>query len=222
MAVPDKVGGLLNYIDNQIDPVGIIRLKFSLYPLLKVQWKDVEKFTKPSEIYHALRSTQTSQNDTLKLFLFALRAIGGKKRGKLCAQEAERKLPPDLIPVPLDFDQQSREFQLFSWLLKIERRLPDECRESVIQIIAKAGSVNHHLPEFQTLPQLFIRLYQSKKLTEEDTSVLSGVIYDCKEVFTDHSAIQCGLNKCLSYLRKFDNEEEDLFSTGASTIIICV
>lgn len=220
MAVSDRVGGLLNYIDNQIDPVGINCLKFSLYPLLKVQWKEVDKFTKPSEIFHALKSTQKSQKDTFAIFLFALRAIGGKKRGKSCAQEAERKLSPDLIPTPLDFGQLSREFQLFSWLLKIERRLPDECREIVIQDLAKVGTVSHHVPEFQTLPQLFIRLYQSKKLTVEDTSVLSGAIYHCKQVFTDHTLIQCGLDKCLSYLRKFDSEEEDLFSTGMCSVYL--
>ena len=89
----DHVGKVLNYVDNQIHENGVSLLKLLLYPLL--HWKELEKCTTPSQIYHLLESSQETREKALQIFLFALKAIGGSKRGKHCAKRAADMLWPD-------------------------------------------------------------------------------------------------------------------------------
>ena len=139
----DRVGSVLNYVDNQIHDEGVHRLKLIVYPLLN--WSELEKCKKPSQIYLLLedRDCLGSRAKALQMFIFALRAIGGKLRGKHCAQETKTRLSPDLAPPDLDFSQQSKKFRFFFYLVKIARRLPEQCHETVIQHFARVGGVNY-------------------------------------------------------------------------------
>jgi hypothetical protein len=206
-----RTGSFLNYVDTHIHEKGVSRLKLLLYPLLP--WKELEKCTKPSEIYRMLESTQETREEALQIFLFALRAIGGSKRGKQCAEKAAEKLGPELTPPQLDFGQQSSKFRFFFWLVKVVRRLPEQCQQYVMQHFANVEDVNHRF--IGNLPHLFIRLYQDKVVTDDEIGMLINCLEDCKRSIRKGTTVMINLEKCTSYLFNFRTEDEaSPFSSG--------
>ena len=211
MSDREPVGSMLNYVDNQIHEEGVSRLKLLLYPLLP--WKELEKCTKPSEIYRMLESTHETREEALQIFLFALKAIGGSKRGKQCAEKAAEKLGPELTPPQLDFAQQSSKFRFFFWLVKVVRRLPEQCQQYVMQHFANVEDVNHRF--IGNLPHLFIRLYQDKVVTDDEIGMLINCLEDCKRSIRKGTTVMINLEKCTSYLFNFRTEDEaSPFSSG--------
>ena len=208
----DRVGSVLNYVDKQIHDEGVQCLKLVLYPLLG--WSELEKCKNPSEIYHMLedRDCLGSQAKALQMFIFALKAIGGKLRGKHCAQEAKTRLSPQLTPPDLHFNEQSKKFQFFFYLVKIVRCLPEQSHETVIQHYAKVESVNYRFIE--GLPDLFIRLYQDKKISEDDSRELNTVLQACKDSYSKGTTPFQKVEKCVSYLEDFHDVEDDPFTPG--------
>ena len=205
------IGSLLYYVDTQIHEEGMGRLKLLLYPLLP--WKELEPCTTPSQMYHLLKSGDDTRENALQIFLFALKAIGGSTRGKYSFKKAVEKLGPEHTPPQLDFSQQSSKFRFFFWLLKIVRRLPEQFHKAVKQHFARAIDVNHRF--IGGLPHLFIRLYQEKVVTEQDSEKLINVLEDCKRhVRKDTAMMEC-LEKCTTYLFNFHSEDEaNSFSSG--------
>ena len=189
------------------------RLKLIFYPLLP--WGDLEVIDTPSKIYRKLLDKCSTEDEALKIFLFAVRAIGGSVRGKYCADEAKKIIGRD-IP-DLEFAKQSKQFRFFFWLLKIERRLPAECREHMMFHFGRLLEMNHR--QFKgSLSLLFIRSYQKTKISEDGFEVLKQALSACKEHVREGSPEFDSLNKCISYLTKFENDDEKkLFTSGMPT-----
>ena len=208
--MPDPVERLLNICDDQIHNVGLERLRLILYPILP--WNELQKFTTPSEMYRklALLEPYSTEDKALNLFVFALKAIGGSSRGKYCAEKAKHIF--HRIKFPFDFSQQSKKFQLFFWLLKIDRRFPERFKKGIIEECAKLLKVNCQ----DSLPLLFIKLYQKHKVSEADTVKLRKVLFACKGRTQDEKS---AVEKCVSYLAKFErDEEQEPFTTGLATL----
>ena len=219
VVMSDKVGSVLNYSDGQIHKEGLWYLLLIFYPLLP--WNELEKCKHPSEIYRLLEGSEASegsQEKALQIFLFALKAIGGRVRGKHCANEAKKILGADLTPTPLDFSQMSSKFRFFYWLLKVARRLPDQCREHVKQHFARAYKFNYRFTK--GLPQLFIRLYQDKKLNEQNIREMVSVLEEYQKGLKEDSTSHKDVNKCIGYLLKVEDEEMEPFSSGIAVRLV--
>ena len=205
---PDPVGRLLNICDDQIHDVGLERLRLILYPILP--WNELQKLTTPSEMYHRLASLEqySTEDKALNLFVFALKAIGGSSRGKYCAEKAKHIFRCDFT---LGFSQQSKEIQFFFWLLKIDRRIPERFKKEIIEKCANILKLNHR--QFRgSLPHLFVKLYQKKIVSENDTVQLRKVLLACKAHTQDEKV---AVEKCVSYLVKIErDEEQEPFTTG--------
>ena len=124
-----NVANFLLLVDHQIYSLDL--LKLSLYPVLP--WRQLELEEQPSGIFRLLQEKSGSEETALQWFLFALLAIGGRKRGKYCAEEATKRLDKSKLPVPLNFHNQSVQFRFFHWLVKIAKRMPTEAALIMIE-----------------------------------------------------------------------------------------
>ena len=71
----------LRFVDDQLSPDGVEFLKLGLYP--DVGYKKMESIHKPSQLYDAiLEQRPHEEKEVLRLFVHALRQIGGSLRGK--------------------------------------------------------------------------------------------------------------------------------------------
>ena len=198
-----ELGTVLKLFDDQIHGEGLERLRLILYSLLP--WAELKSFTKPSDMYIKLASLEnySEHGRALQVFLFCLKAIGGSVRGKYCAKEARRSLN---YHCTLDFSRESREFRFFFCLLKIVRRLPTECKEDILQNFGRSLNKNYRHYE-GSLSSLFIELYQGGKVREDDTTELGDVLKTCKKRFEEGNPEWAAVEKCISYLTKFNNGE---------------
>lgn len=204
----DNVSSMLIFVDKQIHEKGVQQLQLIFYPLL--HWSELQKCEHPSEVYRLLKACSVcegSQEKALQIFIFALRAIGGRERGKYCAVKAENILGTDFTPPPLDFSRQSSKFRFFYWLLKVVKRLPKPCQDHVIQHFSNSEDVNYRF--IKGLPDLFIRLYHNKKISETNVSDLIRVLEECKGCFSVDAAVV----KCIDYITH-NQKREDPFSSG--------
>ena len=208
-ASPGGIGSALNYVDNQIHEDGVDRLKLLMYAVLKPVWKELAKCEKASAIYHMLEGHLGSKEKAMQMFLFALKAIGGSKRGKQSAKKVSQILRP---PKELELEQQTDTIRFFFWLLKVARRLPDDCNKKLKQHFARTLTVNPCYIE--SIPQLFIKLYQDKVLSECNTSPLMKVLEQYEKCYGQDTPEQKNIRKCMAYLHKFHDREADPFSSG--------
>ena len=209
-----KVGDVLLFCDGQIVGEGLERLRLILYPVL--QWRGLEKFSKPSEMYRKLESLDkySSSEKALQMFLFAVKAIGGSKRGKICVKEAKKILGSEFTFRDLEFSKESKRFRFFFWLLKIERRLPKECKERMMTHFANSLGVNYRTFE-ESVPRLFIELHQKKQVHEDDVTKLKDALETCKTHLLKATPEHDAVLKCISYLTRFqDGEESEPFTSG--------
>ncbi|CAI8052666.1 hypothetical protein GBAR_LOCUS28798 [Geodia barretti] len=212
-----ELGAVLMLFNKQIHGEGLERLRFILYPLLP--WAELKMLSTPSDMYMKLVSLDmfSAHGRALNIFLFALKAIGGSVRGKYCAKEARRLLN---YQSAIDFSGESRKFRFFYWLLKIVRRLPPACKEDILLHFGRSLNTNYRNYE-GSLPSLFIELHQAGKVSEDDTSELGDTLKICKNRFDEGTPEFTAVQKCISYLTKFSEEEEpftsaDEESTAAS------
>ena len=196
-----SIGGFLNFVDGQIHAEDSMPLlKLSLYQCKQLKWNELDNCKRPSQIFHLLKS-KGSEESALQMFIFALEAIGGSKRGKHCVQSAVEKLGADRLPPRLKLEEQPREFRLFYWLVKVARRLPIESQEKMKRHFGRVMGISpHNIP---SVSWLFIELYQQKRISEDDTSVLIEELKVCKEVFEEGAPQQPKLHKCIAYLCNF-------------------
>ena len=208
--IMSAVGSVLNYIDGQIHGDGVERLRLILYSVI-LNWKEFEKCSAPSDMYHMLESVQGNREAALKLFLFSLKAIGGSKRGPQCAVEVLKRLGSSFNLGNFDLHGQSRKFHFFFCLLMIERRLPLQKRDEIIKHFGRVLKRNHH--QFRGLPHIFIKLYEQNKISENDTESFRRALEKHKLRFNEGTLEYEKVEKCIGYLALFRHEEE-LFSSG--------
>ena len=206
-----ELGQVLTLFDKQIHEQGLERLKLILYPL--VHWRELKLLKTPSEIYLKLASLErySAEGKAMEMFLFCLRAIGGRVRGKYCATEARKMLQNNSV---LDFSAESKKFRFFFWLLKIVRRIPAECKEVILHHFGRSLNVNHRYYE-ESLSNLFIELHQGQKVHENDTKELEDVLKICKNRFECGTDNFAAVEKCILYIDNFNKDEEgEPFSSG--------
>ena len=216
-----SVANFLHFVDHQIYFQGLGLLKLSLYPSEGLGWSQLEACTEPSAIYRLLEGKSISEELALQKFLFALESIGGGLRGKFCAEEARKRLHQSKLPSPLEFPIQTKQFQFFHWLVKVARKMPDKARRKMIKHFSNHSSIRSNPIRFETIPELFVVLYQTKIITENDSKALQEELKRCKRYYGRNAEEQTRLDKCVGYLTTFhDQQPHDPFSTGVA-IITC-
>ena len=196
-----NVANFLLLVDRQIYNLDL--LKLSLYPVLP--WRQLEACKQPSGIFRLLQEKSGSEETALQSFLFALLAIGGRKRGKYCVEEATKRLDKSKLPVPLNFHDQSVQFQFFHWLVKITKRIPTEAAKKMIVKFSKHDDIKSNPCRFKTIPELFVTLYQANIITEWDSTALERVLDECKKYCNEEDRTE--IDECLLYLSSFRSEE---------------
>lgn len=202
---------VLRFCNDQIVGEGLERLKLILYPILKSE--ELDKLDTAYKIYEKILSIGKYDTDekAMEIFLFAVRAIGGSERGKICAEEAKRRIP---TIGELKLSSQSRKFRFFFWLLKVERRLPPTFKDDVLKHFSKAAKINHELCQ-GSVPRLFIYLHKRGILTESNTIDLREYIEKCRNRAEMDTPEYMALKKCISYLTNFEDEVEgEPFTSG--------
>ena len=205
----------LMFVDHQIYIHGLSLLKLSLYPTDGLVWRKLNACTEPSQIFDLLLET-SSKELALQKFLFALEAIGGTVRGKHCVEEAKKRLNESQYPSPLDFKKQTKEFCFFHSLVKIARKLPDKAGRKM-KHFSNHPVIQSNYRRFDTIPELFIVLYQTKIISEDGSEALQQELMKCKrKYYKEDAEEQTRLNKCLSYLTNFHQHggPKDPFTTG--------
>ena len=210
-----KLGSALNYTNEQIFGDGVERLRLILYPIIS-DWKELEKCTTPADMYYKLESAQGSCKAALEVFLFALRFIGGSKRGPQCAAEITKSLGSIMFSLSnFDLRGQSRKFHLFFCLLMIERRLPLQKRDAIMEHFGRVLKRNHR--KFNGLPHAFIKLYEQQKISEDNTDSLQRALEKHRLLFNEDTQEYIKVTKCLDYLVMFHDEEDRLSSGDISS-----
>ena len=216
----------LMFVDDQIYYQGLSLLKLSLYPSEGLAWNKLHACTEPSHIFRLLReANEGSEEIALQKFLFALEAIGGTVRGKHCVEEAKKRLNESQYPSPLDFKQQTKKFCFFHSLVKIARKLPDKAGRKMKKHFSNHDVIQSNHRRFDTIPELFIVLYQAKIISEDDSEALRHELKKCKKKYYSEGAEeQTRLNKCLSYLTNFHQHgcRKDPFTTGLTQSVTMV
>ena len=210
------LANFLWFVDRQLYTQGHNLLKLSLYPSEGLVWRELEACEKPSQIFHLLRkANEGSEELALQKFLFALEAIGGTARGKHCVEEAKKRLNKSQYPSPLDFQTQTKKFCFFHSLVKIARKLPDKAGRKMTKNFSKYDVVQSNHRHFESIPKLFIVLYQMKIISENDSQALQHELMQCKKYYREGAEEQERLDKCLSYLTTFhEHGPMDPFTTG--------
>lgn len=214
--VEEALPNFLMFVDHQIYIQGLSLLKLSLYPSEGLVWRKLDACTEPSQIFDLLQET-SSKELALQKFLFALEAIGGTVRGKHCVEEAKKRLNESQYPSPLDFKKQTKKFCFFHSLVKIARKLPDKAGRKMKKHFSNHPVIQSNHRRFDTIPELFIVLYQTKIISEDDSEALQQELKKCKRKYYKEGAEeQTRLNKCLSYLTNFHQYGclKDPFTTG--------
>jgi hypothetical protein len=210
-----SVANFLHFLDHQIYSQGTGLLKLSLYPSEGLAWSQLEACKCPSDIFHLLEEVSISEESALQKFLFALEAIGGSLRGKFCAEEARKRLHQSKLPSPLEFPIQTKQFQFFHWLVKVARKMPDKARRKMIKHFSNHQSIRSNPQRFETIPELFVVLYQLKIMTEHDSKALELELERCKRYYGRDAEERMRLDKCQGYLVSFHSQQpKDPFSTG--------
>ena len=202
---------LLLFVNRQLHTQGHSLLKLSLYPSEKLVWRELEACEEPSQIFHLLRkASEGSQELALQKFLFALEAVGGTARGKHCVEEAKKRLNKSQYPSPLNLQTQTKKFCFFHSLVKVASNKAGRKMKKHFSNDPMIQS-NHRL--FDTIPELFIVLYQMKIISEDDSEALQQELKKCKKYYGEGAQEQTKLNKCLAYLTNF-HQHEDFFPSG--------
>ena len=198
-----SVNDFVLFVDRNVcSDLGLGLLKLSLYA--ELGWAKLDGCSRPSDVFTCLKETSQSEETALKIFLFALEAIGGKVRGRFCVNEAKNRLKQSKLPEQLDFASQSREFHFFHCLVKIARKVPPIVATKMIQHFSRDPRILSHHSIIQNLPELFIYLYQRQIITERDTGDLEAELRRRMEYYSDPEGAECNnLNKCLSCLNNF-------------------
>ena len=207
MVAIGDVPSFLNFVDGQIHTQGLCLLKLSLYP--SIAWSKLEACEAPSDIFHLLQETsEGSEELALQKFLFALEAIGGTARGKYCVEEAKNWINESQYPSPLDFTAQTKEFCFFHSLVRIARKLPDKAGRKMKKHFSNHPKIKSNPRKFESIPELFIVLYQLKIISEDNSEALQKELQKCKKKYYRCNEERTKLDKCLSYLM----ENSDPFS----------
>ena len=206
----------LQFVDRQLHTHGRNLLKLSLYPSEGLAWNKLDACTEPSQIFYLLReANEGSEELALQKFLFALEAIGGTARGKHCVEEAKNRLNESQYPSPLDFKNQTERFRFFHQLVKIVRKLPDKAARKMTKHFSKYDVIQSNHRHFESIPKLFIVLYQMKIISEDDSQALQHELMMCKKYYRKGAEEQERLDKCFSYLTTFhEHGPMDPFSPG--------
>lgn len=210
-----SVGSVLNYINDQVYGDGVERLRLMLYPVL--DWKELEKCIAPSDMFQKLEAVQETREEALEIFVFSLKAIGRSKRGPQCAAEVTKRLGSSITLKEFDLRHQSRKFHFFFCLLMIERHLPQQRREEMLKHFGRVLKRNHR--HFRGLPQLFIKLYEQKKISENDTESFQQALERHKLHFIKGTPDYRKVEKCIGYLAMF-RDQDDIFSSGKCMVPI--
>lgn len=195
----------LNVVDRQITTNNLNLLRLSLYASEGVMWRSLECCNTPSKMFRLLASHDGEQV-ALQKFLFALMAIGRKAHGTYCAIKEAGRLLQGSLPTPSypEFHSQSKKFRYFHWLVMIARMLPDWSGVNIRRHFARVINESYH--KFD-VPQLFIKLYQAKIISEDDSSLLIAELQKCREPFRTNSTDAKILTKCLSLLSDFHSTD---------------
>lgn len=206
----------LQFVNRQLHTHGRNLLKLSLYPSEKLVWRRLEDCEEPSQIFHLLQeASEGSEELALQKFLFALEAVGGTARGKHCVEEAKKRLNKSQYPSPLDIETQTKKFCFFHRLVKIARKLPDKAGRKMKKHFSKYKVIQSNHRHFESIPKLFIVLYQMKIISEDDSQALQHELMECKKYYRKGAEEQERLDKCLSYLTTFhEHGPMDPFTTG--------
>ena len=181
----------LTFVDDQLSPDGVEFLKLGLYP--DVDYKKLESIHKPSQLYDAiLEQRPHEEKEVLRLFVHALRQIGGNLRGKFLTDSLQNYSVT--MPDPLTSGETQTNFKFFQCLVKIGTKVRGtEVEPQLKQHFARQLNVHH--THVANIPNLFIRLHQAGIVTSERHQKLV------------HFLGTHGLSrKCLPYLDKFRRE----------------
>ena len=219
-----SVPNFLHFVDRQIysQGAGLGLMKLSLYPSEGLAWSKLEACKYPSDIFHLLEEVSVSEKLALQKFLFTLEAIGGTLRGKFCAEEARKLLPQSILPSPLEFATQTKQFQFFHWLVKVARKMPDKARGKMIKHFSRHPKVQSNPRHFETIPELFVVLYHTKIITENCSKALEEELEKCKSHYGRDAEERTRLDKCVGYLAPFNSEQPQNprpLSTGTHTLL---
>ena len=180
----------LTYVDDQLSPDGVEFLKLGLFT--NVDFKKLESIHKPSQLYDAvLEQRLHEEKEVLRLFVHALRQIGGVLRGKHLTDS----LPNYSVtmPDPLTSGETQTNFKFFLCLVKIGAKVRGTQTESRLKEHF-ARRLNVHHTHIADIPNLFIRLHQAGIVTSESHQNLAEFLRT-----HDHK-------KCLKYLDDFRQE----------------
>ena len=180
----------LTYVDDQLSPDGVEFLKLGLFTY--VDFKKLESIHKPSQLYDAvLEQRPHEEKEVLRLFVHALRQIGGVLRGK----HLTNSLPNYSVtmPDPLTSGETQTDFKFFLCLVKIGANVRGTQTESRLKEHF-ARRLNVHHTHIANIPNLFIRLHQAGIVTSERHQNLV-------EFLRTH-----GHKKCVMYLDEFRRE----------------
>lgn len=181
----------LRFVDDQLSPDGVEFLKLGLYP--DVGYKKMESIHKPSQLYDAiLEQRPHEEKEVLRLFVHALRQIGGNLRGKFLTNSLQNYSVT--MPDPLTSGETQTDFKFFQCLVKIGTKVRGtEVEPRLKQHFARQLNIHH--THTANIPNLFIRLHQAGIVTSERHQKLVDFL------------VTHGLRrKCLPYLDEFRRE----------------
>ena len=160
----------LTFVDNQIDRTSLYILKLGLHG--EIPQGRMENLTTPSSIYHALKSL-LGERKALPRFLYALRKLGSKRRGKLCVTNFRNNIstPPEIT------DEQLEDQWLYLCLMEmcidldgqrdISRRLRNYASRHVLGVNWR--HIDH-------IAHLFVRLLQEEYISKDNQDKLAFIL----------------------------------------------
>ena len=171
---PSNLQRWLRYIDEQLSSEAVEYLKLGLHSEFSRFYSEVEKLDKPSLLYNFLleRCKRQSESQALKIFLHVVRGLGGTLRGNSVISNGFGRASMFNVKDPglFDIEKASVNFKFFQCLLKIATKarnmaLGDQLKKK----FSKDRFLNTNHRHIQTLPELFIRLYQKGLISGDNT-----------------------------------------------------
>lgn len=163
------LGKWLNYVDGQLEEVeGLAYLKLALHS--EIDQKTRVSIKAPSFLFHELKGRHGEE--ALPMYHCALLSMGRKLRGRMCVDNAKQLFGLDLPP-PISTQKQSKEFKFFQCLTRISKVLRgQEGEEKLLKYFSRKEYLRRSHHNIHGLPDLFVRLFNDRKITPDDTQNL--------------------------------------------------
>ena len=175
----------LQYLDRQLaESEGVALLKLSLYT--ETAQSQLTSIKTPTELFHHVCTSNGGDEQlTLAKFHRSLLSLGGKLRGRMCINSAQQQFGLHLPP-PFNPKHQSREFKFFQCLTQISKKLKLGEQNGENEVMIHFCHPNHLAINHRNiagLPDLFVRLYQKRIVTPDNTQKLRDCLtqYDLRD-----------------------------------------